>query len=588
LNRRTTAAALAVSLALLVGILLAIRPRRPNVLLISIDTLRADHLSCYGYSRNTSPFLDQLARRGTLFESVRVPLPSTDASHASLLTSLHPLHHGVLTLAVKLPEGFETLGEAFRRKDYVTLGAVSVFHLGRPYRFDRGFDAFSDTWELRPPRDTAERRDASTTNRAVLELLDGSRREKPGRPFFLFVHYFDVHGVYAHANPAFAPTAKADKASPEAMIARYDAGVRYVDDYIRRLFEALEARGLMKNLIVGVTADHGEQLAEHGYSWGHADFYDDTVKVPLILVGPGVPASRVREPISTLDIGMFLLRTAGTAFRNPVDGEALRALSRPDPEAGGRSASATRALLVLGNTWYTRSLRLVAGERSYIRNLDYFYRYALVGPGGISSSRAAEGFVEIGASGSEGTASVFPVPRLSVDAAAVTAEIVPRPGCAVDVNVFVTPALGYFDPQPRFRSPGRLVFAAGRNDAAELRVSPGSCLDRVRMKIDPYAGSVIERPGSGSGTVLETEVFKKLVTLRKNAEGDELYDLRQDPGMARNLAGTPEFAAQAREDAARTERLFNVLTGGKRVFGAPPLPYSAEEVRKLRNLGYLN
>lgn len=171
-------------------------PARPNVLLISVDALRADAVGAYGCPRRTTPFLDSLAARGRLFRNAYVPLPATAPSHATLLTSLHPVQHGVLSNTMTLPEQAETLGEVLKANGYVTLGAVAVFYLKARYGFGQGFDAFSDEWSYRARGNTRERRSAADVNASVAALLASHARQAPGRPVFLFVHYYDVHAPY--------------------------------------------------------------------------------------------------------------------------------------------------------------------------------------------------------------------------------------------------------------------------------------------------------------------------------------------------------------------------------------------------------
>jgi hypothetical protein len=172
---------------------------RPNVVLVSIDTLRADHLGVYGYPRATSPFIDAVGARGAVFDDVVTPMPATDPSHAAMLTGLHPLRTGLLSNAMPLPPGFETVAEAFRRGDYATIGATGVYHLSQRYGFDRGFERFSGI------ADDAIRRSADSVNADVLHMVDDYVASRSNQPLFLFVHYFDVHAPYAGHPKAGGP-----------------------------------------------------------------------------------------------------------------------------------------------------------------------------------------------------------------------------------------------------------------------------------------------------------------------------------------------------------------------------------------------
>jgi choline-sulfatase len=162
---------------------------RPNVVLISIDTLRADHLPPYGYGVATAPFLSSMADRGIVFEKASVPMPVTTPSHGSMLTGQYPSGHGSLALAVPLNRSVETIAEALQRSGYHTAGAVAVSHIGRVSNFDQGFDQFSDTGNEKI-------RDGKAVNADIVRFVSDYRRTAAGKPLFLFVHYFDCHAPY--------------------------------------------------------------------------------------------------------------------------------------------------------------------------------------------------------------------------------------------------------------------------------------------------------------------------------------------------------------------------------------------------------
>src|SRR5262245_18288087 len=210
-------------------------PGRPNVLLVSVDALRADHVGAYGYARSTTPFLDRLARDGQRFERTYVPLPATAPSHASLLTSLHPAQHGVVANTMTLPEQAETLAEVLKGHGYATLGAVAVFYLKARYGFGQGFDAFSDSWDPRAHGNSRERRSAEDVNASLATQLASYAKQKRGRPLFLFVHYYDVHAPYREGGRG-------------GVVEAYDAGVRHVDEQLEALYARLKELGLADDL----------------------------------------------------------------------------------------------------------------------------------------------------------------------------------------------------------------------------------------------------------------------------------------------------------------------------------------------------
>src|SRR5258708_3648844 len=161
----------------------------PNIVLISIDTLRADHLSMYGYGVPTTPFLSQLAARGLLFERGSVVLPNTTPSHATMLTGQSPSRHGSIGLWVPMKRSVDTIAAALRRRGYYTAGSVAVSHIGRAFNFDRGFVDFAQ------PAEGVTERDANAVNQDALRFL-AARPADRNEPFFLFVHYFDCHAPY--------------------------------------------------------------------------------------------------------------------------------------------------------------------------------------------------------------------------------------------------------------------------------------------------------------------------------------------------------------------------------------------------------
>lgn len=560
----------------------------PDLLLISIDTLRADHLPPYGYPRQTAPFLSSLAAEGLVFDHDFVPLPATDPSHASLLTALHPLEHGVLANARLLTQRVETLAEVLQEHGYATFGAVAVGHLGGRYGFGQGFDEFSDEW-IGDGRVGRERRSAEAVNRSVFKMMDAYAERHGRRPYFLFVHYFDVHAAYRQEEiPVAGPGVDAlfARASNRRrdMIRRYDGCIRYVDEQIRQLVAHLEAQGLSDNLLTVVTSDHGEQLGEHGHVGAHADIYVETVRVPLIVHGSSMPTGVVARPVSSMDVPVFLLQQAGLAFSKPVSG---RSLLDDSPRR--------RPLLILGYPAYTRSLGVVDYPRWWIENFDPVYRYVGHEPRGDAPPPSRGGrWVEarrIDESGNEAVYDIrMPQPRQGrpVQPVAVTVDVQVRDeGCEVTATVNLEPGLKYFrgKQRPRFSGAHRIVYPALTTDRTSVRVSPAVCDVDVFYRLARLAANG-ERE-DGWPRAVESRIWQHLLSLRKDAPGDELYDLEQDPRMLRNLVD-----AAGMEDAGRSlSRSMNELLW-RRLQAAverpgKPVRYSDEEVRMLKSLGYL-
>ena len=319
----------------------AASPRPPHLLLISIDTLRADHVGACGYPRSTTPFLDSLAARGHLPTNVLVPLPATGPSHASYLTALHPLQHSVLANAMVLPESALTLAEKLAGPRLLHDGRGGRLPPGQPLRLRPRIRVFSDAWEASPPLDTSRRRGAPSVNAEVFRMLDAYRRQRGRQPLFLFVHYFDLHSPYRmhpdHEVPEPVPlpaSVKSHRRPLARIIEQYDSGIRFVDDHIAQLYGRLKDLGLADNLLVAVVSDHGEQLGEHGHRAGHVDIYRETVRVPVILHGPGIQPGRVDAPASSMDVPMTLMRRLGIPLPPRWKGASFPASARPRRRRG--------------------------------------------------------------------------------------------------------------------------------------------------------------------------------------------------------------------------------------------------------------
>ncbi|HEX2484704.1 MAG TPA: sulfatase [Myxococcota bacterium] len=329
-------------LALLVGaaaagawLACAARERPRNLVLLSIDTLRRDRLGAYGYDRPTSPVLDALAARGVVFEGASAPSSWTVPSHGSLLTGLSPQAHGATGAVQRLDPRAETLAGWLRQHGYATAAVVNTVLLSAKRGFAGGFDHFELVLGPEPA--------APEIHARALRWLDGARER---RPFFLFLHYYDVHSDYAPA-PAYRELlvspyrGPADGTTEQLKAARlgrlslapddarhlselYDAEIRQLDDELGRFFAALEERGLLADTAIVVTSDHGEEFGEHGGVLHGRTLYGELVDVPLILAGPGVPAGRrVSGPASLLDVFPTVTALLGVPAPPYVEGTDL-------------------------------------------------------------------------------------------------------------------------------------------------------------------------------------------------------------------------------------------------------------------------
>jgi len=302
---------------------------RVNILLVTIDTLRWDHVGAYGDGRAATPVLDSLARRGAKFETAVAHVALTAPSHASMLTGLIPPRHGVRDNgAFALPANLPTLASRFAQAGYDTAAFVSGFPLDRRFGFSTGFAVYDD-WLPRGPgagsRAYVERRADDTTTR-VLGWLDGRAQSNrdPGsvRPWFLWVHYFDPHAAY-EPPPEFAAR------FPDRP---YDGEIAFVDAQLGRLVQRLERGGDLARTIVLATADHGESLGEHGEQTHGIFVYDATLRVPFIVAGPGISAGITPRVVARgVDVMPTLLDLAGIRIDAGLDGRSLR------PALGGQS-----------------------------------------------------------------------------------------------------------------------------------------------------------------------------------------------------------------------------------------------------------
>ncbi len=305
-----------------------------NVLLVSLDTLRADHLSCHGYPRLTSPHLDRVAAEGALFRGCIAPHVPTHPGHTTVLTGVDVFDHQIVAHGgrVELDPGIRQIQERLREAGYFTAAADN---LGR--WFSRGFDLYR-TYHLGP--DPAGRwRKAEAVNAAADEVFTAIASQD--RPFFCFLHYWDVHTPYLPPDPFWGTFYAGDPRDPrnrslEAMWAfepfrwyfhewmegvtdvefpkgQYDAELAYMDVCLQHMLVMLKARGLDRDTLVIFFADHGEELDEHQMWFDHHGLYETVVHVPLILWAPGrVPAGRVHDgPVSHYDIAPTVLEAAG-------------------------------------------------------------------------------------------------------------------------------------------------------------------------------------------------------------------------------------------------------------------------------------
>jgi arylsulfatase A-like enzyme len=314
-----------------------------NVVILGIDTLRHDHLGCYGYGRSTSPVIDALAVKGVLFENCIAPSPWTLPSFASLFTSLYPSQHGAVHFRRSMRPDCPTLAEILRDAGYATGAIINAPYLKAKYEIDRGFEFYGMPRELR---------NADDTTRDALAWIDKIAE----RPFFIFVHYFDPHLPYSPPEPydtIFDPDYAGGmktfylpkrlpayrsknfvemKSIPEEdwnhIRSLYDGEVAFTDQAIGTLLEKLAERGLDNNTLVVLLSDHGEEFFDHeGFEHGHS-LYNELIKVPLILCLPGVlPGDlRISRQVRLIDVAPTILDILGIDLDPSFEGVSVEAL----------------------------------------------------------------------------------------------------------------------------------------------------------------------------------------------------------------------------------------------------------------------
>jgi arylsulfatase A-like enzyme len=509
-------------------------------ILISIDTLRADHLGCYGYPKPTSPFLDSLAKQATLFEEAYAQYPSTLVSHMSMLTGLHPREHGVYPPNSVLPGEVEILPEVFQRAGFRTGAFTEGGFLRARYGFRRGFDVFS-------AQDRQGARKINATFGRAVRFLEGL---KPEDRFFVFVHTYAVHTPYdappryrepfwpggppPGAIPATGPGLTRQNATGELLeppvidwlTALYDAGIRQTDEVVRDFFADLERLGLDDDVTVIVTADHGEELQDHG-KLSHTRLYRETLHVPLMVIHPDQrSAVRHRGVVRLLDLPSTLYDLARLKPGDRSSGTSLAGLL-------GRAAEP-----VSGTAW----AEVAGGERAVYRGEAQSLESLLLFDPSLDDWIARRATFD--ASGEELAfeARSFGVPR----------RLAVRRGGQVLSEAVLTPDW------TRVR-PARLT-------------GPG----RVELEGD---GCVMEEPEHTHGGQGEYKC-RGFQVRGVRLSRVELYDVSKDPGQRRDLS---------RERNRATRVLLRDLLAFKphavAAVSAPPLDPETE--KNLRALGYL-
>ena len=290
--------------------------RKYNIVLIVIDTLRADHLSFYGYKKNTAPFLSKIAKDAIVFKHTFSPSSWTAPATASIFTSLYPFQHGVLMclLAIKrakrlnpnitinkIPQEITTLPEVLKKNGYKTFGISDNLNIGELEGFTQGFDKFKTYGYKKAPFITKK-------------ILEWKKELLSSKKYFLFIQFMDPHAPYHKRYPWYKP----QKNLKKEMISRYDSEINFVDSFIRKLYLEL---GWDKNTLLIITSDHGEGLWDHGHMDHGQSLFLEEINVPLIIKLPEIKkGKKIYTPVSTIDIFPTIVRLFDFKIRTKLEG----------------------------------------------------------------------------------------------------------------------------------------------------------------------------------------------------------------------------------------------------------------------------
>jgi arylsulfatase A-like enzyme/Tfp pilus assembly protein PilF len=488
------------------------RPAIRNVLLISIDTLRADHLSAYGFPRPTTPNIDAVAREGVLFKNVHTPVPMTLPAHVSMLTGTLPPTHGLRdNLLSRLPEGSVTLAERLKARGFTTGAVVSSFVLDRRFGTSQGFDSYDDRFQaVHKVGDLAERKGDEAT-RVARKWLDDHK----DRPFFFFVHFYDPHDPYEPPEP-FASQWKGDP---------YAGEVAFADHCVGQVLEKLRQLGLYDSTLIVITGDHGEMLGEHG-ELNHGFFiYEGALRVPLVVRVPRAAAAarQVDLPVSLIDIAPTVLSLVGAEVPKEVQGVDL------SPWLAGRGAGGGARPLYAETVTPTRYY----GANSLLGVIADGWKY-------IETTRP-----ELYDLRSDPAEAVNLLEREPAKADALGRTL-----------LAILAAAG--------RAPGPAPEPAALDEASRQRLAALGYLGRSGESSSHGFDRSKEDPKDLIGFFRQDQRLNKLVEDKKYAEARALCDdmLRQRPGFADcHLQMSKIAAAEGNLDAARTAAAKAVAVG---------------------------
>ena len=312
---------IAAVLSALAAALLCAQTPRPNLLLITIDTVRADRLGAYGYRSAETPAMDRLARDGVRFADATTASPLTGPAHAAILTGVYPARYGVRDNATTpMPQQAVTLAERLKTAGYRTGGFIGAFILGSEYGFAQGFDEFDARFDR---FDASMKLQAQRPGDAVVDAAVRWLHQSSAQPFFAWVHLYDAHAPYTPP----APLASRFRTRP------YDGEIAYVDRCIQRVLSVLEQQNTLDRTVVTVIADHGEGLGDHGEGEHGLFLYEPVLHIPWIVRLPGraLAGTVIGEQVRSIDVVPTVAELLGVAPPDNLDGLSVVAVMKGSP-----------------------------------------------------------------------------------------------------------------------------------------------------------------------------------------------------------------------------------------------------------------
>jgi len=315
-----------------------VQPSSPHVVLVSLDTVRADHLGCYGYFRNTTPELDRFVDECVRFEKVESASNQTLPAHASMFSSRFPREHGAVSNEFKVKPAFPLISTVLSAEGYETVGVIAAHPLNPEFGLSRDFEFYDHIEGDGPEYDHTHKR---TGDEVVKRVADAIRWRERERPLFLFVHFWDSHQPY-HNTDETKDLFKRDQALEEYMekqgcnafrINRYDGSLRALDGWLADLIDLLRKKKILDHAFLIITSDHGEAMGEHNHEYHGMTLYEEETFVPLIIRLPGAEMAGMTVPqrVSNIDIAPTIYDFLGVAGPEGMVGRSLMPLIRKQP-----------------------------------------------------------------------------------------------------------------------------------------------------------------------------------------------------------------------------------------------------------------